>query len=76
MESTNWFGTLNYGAIVAAGERAHVSRFTARFSGNAVVHSSCSRPGGFCNHSFSYGHIHHGGMVGLDSANLYTSGRC
>lgn len=69
VDSASWYGTLWYPCLAFSGPGGAVlSRATVRYCGNAGLTTS-SPPV-----KVTLSNIHHGGQIGLDSANLYTGG--
>lgn len=86
--STDWLGTLTYAPLRIAGNRLNVTRCTVRAFGNAGVITTLpnTRPAGQGQPQpppqpmagrwleVAYSHISGGGLVGKDTALLYTGG--
>ena len=85
---TDWIGSLTYTPLGAQGNHIVITNTTVEYFGNAGVvtgipNSLPSSPGEpipipqpMANRylEVSYCHIHHGGLIGMDTAALYTGG--
>lgn len=88
IENTDWFGTLTYPPLQVEGTQTNVTRCTVRNFGNAGVVTSIANslphksgepqkppePMARRHLEVAYCHIYHGGLIGKDSAALYTGG--
>jgi len=88
IDNTDWLGTLEYAPLAVSGLHTTVSRCTVRRFGNAGVVTSIPNqlphaagepqkpPYSMVNRwlEVSHCHIHHAGLIGKDTAALYTGG--
>ena len=85
---TDWIGSLKYSPLGAIGNHIVITNTTVKYFGNAgivtgIPNTAPSSPGEpapvpqpMSNRylEVSYCHIHHGGLIGMDTAALYTGG--